>query len=175
MPAALTARSRVIWLILCCAVVGVAGAAQPKPKPVGKLDVSRMWALEVGEAKAIDLEGQPRAQTFTVEFASAKCPVSVYVFKEEDAKGDDAVLTADPKKALASATATAGLIKAEVPEKTATRVIFRGTAVKTTLNLKLTNQLVVDTKDAAIKKLEDENAALKKELADLKKRPGKQQ
>jgi hypothetical protein len=166
-------RSRGLCLVICCAAVGIAGAAQPKPQPVGKLDESRTWDLEEGEAKSLDLEGQPVTQTLTVKFASAGCPVSVYIFRDADAKGDDALLDADPKKALAGATATVGMIKADVPEKTATRVIFRGATVKTAVKVRLSNQLAADSKDATIKKLEDEIAALKKELADLKKRSGK--
>jgi hypothetical protein len=165
-------RGTVAGLILLCGCLVITGAAgvsaKVQPKEVAKLDVKRKMALDLGEAKAFDLEAQSGAQTITVEFSSSKGAVSVYVFKEEDAIGDE-LLISDPKKALAGARAKAGVIKADVPAKTATRVIIRGAAEMTTVEVKLANQLVPDARDAKIKKLEDENAALRKEVAELKK------
>jgi hypothetical protein len=154
-------------LVALGGVSGVTGAgAEPK---IEKLDHHRTFPIEEGEAKSLDLEAQPGAQTFTVEFSSSKCDVSVYVFKGADVKGEDGLLTSDPKKALASARAKVATFKVDVPEKTATRIIFRGATGETTVAAKITNQLALNTKDAQLKKLEEENAALKKEVVELKK------
>lgn len=162
-------RTRTAGLVLLWIAAG-AGAAQPPAKPqteVGKLDVSRTWELDPNEARGLELPGQPGPQTITVEFRSSTAEVSVYVFRLADAKGADGLLTADPKKALAGTTGKVGTVKAELPEKTPVWVVVRGASAKTTVDVKLTNQ--TEDKDARIKKLEEQNAALKKEVEGLKR------
>lgn len=147
------------------------GAEEPKvpakaPPKVGKLDVNRAVTLDdmVG-ARGFELPAQSGPQTITVTFSSSKCDVSVYVFP--GAIGDS-LLTEDSKKALAGKTGKVGAVSAEVPANTAVTVVIRSATEKTTVDVKITNE-IPDPKDAQIKKLEEENAALKKELADVKK------
>jgi hypothetical protein len=108
----------------------------------GKLDETRTLSLDVGDAaKSIDLQAQSKPQTINVEFSSTGSEVSVYLFKEEDAKGEDGLTSANPTKALAKKTNSKGdSFSAEVPPNTATRLIVRSGGSKTDVKLKITNQ-----------------------------------
>jgi hypothetical protein len=139
---------------------------QQPPKEVQKLNESRQWELDVGEARALDLPAQPRTQIITFEFSS-KGEVSALVFKEEDAKRTEGLLDADSKKALVRVQGRSGKTQVEVPAKTATRFVLRGVNAATVVDVKLTNQ--PDTRESRIDELERENNALKKEVTDLKR------
>jgi len=155
-------------------VLGITGTAKGQPKETQKLDLTKKLELDANiQARSLDLPAQPGEQTLTVEFTSTKGVVSMYVFKQEDAKGDDELLTADPKKALASARAKAGMIKVDVPEKTAVRVIFREANV-TTVEVKITNQIAKQPKDAKLKNFEAEMAKLHAELKKIAEEADKQ-
>jgi hypothetical protein len=104
-----------------------------------KLNENRKLEVEDGEAKAIDLPAVSKPQKVNVEFSSSEGEVSVYLFKAEDAKGDEGLLGSDPKKALASKKGKSDSFSADVPENTATRVIVRGAAKKTEVQFKITN------------------------------------
>jgi hypothetical protein len=104
-----------------------------------KLNENRKIQIEDGEAKAIELPAVSKPQKVNVEFNSPDSEVSVYLFKESDAKGDDGLLSSDPKKALASKRGKSESFSADVPENTATRVIIRGAAKKTEVQVKITN------------------------------------
>jgi hypothetical protein len=106
-----------------------------------KLNESRSWDLEAANPRAMDLPAQPKPQTLTVEF-SAPEEVSVYVFKEEDAKGDDGLLNAsvNAKKALAQKKSKGETFTVDVPENTPVRVIADSGGKSTKVNLKVTNQ-----------------------------------
>jgi hypothetical protein len=106
----------------------------------GKLNESRNWDIDSGEAKAVDLPAIAKPQTVKVEFTSSDADVTVYVFKEADAKGEDGLVASDPSKALAKASGKTGSFTADVPENTATRVIVRNAPKKTKVDLKITNQ-----------------------------------
>jgi hypothetical protein len=160
-----------LGFLLTCA--GAAAADEPKPPAkapprVGKLDLTRQIMLddEVG-ARGLNLTPQPAPQTITITFTSSKGDVSVYVFPAAEVKDGTGLLTVDAKKALAGKTGKAGTFSVELAEKAEVIVVVRGSAGKTTVELKLTNE-VPDPKDARIKKLEEENAALRKELAEVR-------
>jgi hypothetical protein len=142
---------------------------QPADSKVEKLDVTRKLNLDEGEARAIELEGQPGMQTLTVEFSSSKADVSVYVFDAKNARGEDGLLAADPKRALAGAKSKAATIKAVVPAKASVRVVIRGATMMTNVEMRITNQAAADAKEAQIKKLLDENASLKKDVEELQR------
>jgi hypothetical protein len=107
-----------------------------------KLNVNKTLDLDSDEVKAIDLPAEPKPQKVTVDFSSADGEVSVYVFKESDAKGEEGLLNAgaNSKKALADKAGTSGNLTVDIPENTATRVIVRSRGKKTSVNLKITNQ-----------------------------------
>ncbi len=125
-------RLAVITMLSCCMLLPGCGPA--------KLNESRTIELDSGDAKAIDLDGQHKAQTVTVEFSSPNAEVSVYLFKADDAKGDDGLLGADPSKALAMKKGKSDTLSAEVPADTPTRVILRNATEKTSVNVKISNQ-----------------------------------
>jgi hypothetical protein len=104
-----------------------------------KLNENRKIEIEDGEAKAIELPAVSKPQKVNVEFNSSESDVSVYVFKEEDAKGTDGLLGADPKKALGSKKGKSDSFSVDIPENTATRVVVRGAYKKTEVQLKITN------------------------------------
>jgi hypothetical protein len=104
-----------------------------------KLNESKSWELDSGDARALDLPAVSKAQKVNIEFSSSEGEISVYVFKEEDAKGDDGLFGSDSKKALAFKKAKSDTFSADVPENTATRVIVRGIDKKTKVTLKVTN------------------------------------
>jgi hypothetical protein len=106
----------------------------------GKLDVSKTLEVDSGEGRAVDCPAVAKPQTIAVEFTSSDADVNVYLFKEEDAKGEDGIVTSDASKALGKARGKTGNFSAEVPENTATRVIVRGAAKKTKVDIKVTNK-----------------------------------
>jgi hypothetical protein len=105
-----------------------------------KLNVEKTLDLEPGEAKSIDLDAQSKPQKITVDFKSSEGDVSVLLFKEADAKGDDALLDADQAKAIEKKKGKEDSFTADVPENTAVRVIIRGAAKTTKVTLKVTNK-----------------------------------
>lgn len=107
-----------------------------------KLNETRTLKLdEETVATSVDLPAIQRTQKITVEFTSSATEVSVLVFKEADAKGEDGMRFANPEKALGKVMNSKGAtFTAEVPENTATRVVVRGgQGKKTEVTLKLTN------------------------------------
>jgi hypothetical protein len=108
----------------------------------GKLDETRTLSLG-GDvvAQGLDLPAQSKPQTINIEFSSSAGEVSVYLFKEDDAKGEDGLTSANPTKAIAKKTNSKGdSFSAEVPPNTSTRVIIRGGGNKTDVTIKVTNQ-----------------------------------
>ena len=105
----------------------------------GKLNENKTLSIDTGEAKGLDLPAVSKPQKINVEFSSSEGEVSVYIFKEEDAKGEDGLIASDPKKALAFKRGKADSFSADVPENTATRVIVRNATKKTDVQLKVTN------------------------------------
>ncbi len=106
-----------------------------------KLNQSQTVNLDTGDTKAIDLNAQPKPQKITVEFASSAGDVSVFVYKEADAKGEAGLLNADVNKAKALATkkSKGETFTVDVPENTAVRVIFQADK-KADVTVKLTNK-----------------------------------
>lgn len=91
-------------------------------------------------ARSIDLPAVPKAQKVTVEFTSSEGDVLVLVVKEEDARGEDALMSAEVSKALGNKRGKSGSFTVEVPANTKTRVIAReSNARKTSVNIKVTN------------------------------------
>jgi hypothetical protein len=108
----------------------------------GKLDVSKTMALGANvEAMSIDLDPQSKPQTLYIEFTSNGGEVSVYVFKEEDAKGEEGIAVARPTKAIAKKMDSKGdNFTAEIPANTATRVIVRCGGRTAEVKIRVTNQ-----------------------------------
>jgi len=107
----------------------------------GKLDQSRSWEIDNGEAKAIDLPAIAKPQNIKVEFTSSDSDVYVLLVKEADAKGDEGLMDiSNGAKALGKKDGKSGDFTAEIPENTPTRVIVRGAQKKTKVDLKITNQ-----------------------------------
>ncbi|MBA4188967.1 MAG: hypothetical protein C0467_13300 [Planctomycetaceae bacterium] len=124
--------SAMILVAGCMSVVGCTRAA--------KLEVTRSYDVSPGEAQAIELDPQPKPQKITVDFKSADGDVLVLLFKEADAKGEDGLLSSDPKKALGQKKGKADSFTADVPENTATRIVVREAQKKTKVELKVTNK-----------------------------------
>jgi hypothetical protein len=104
-----------------------------------KLNESKTWELD-GELKALDLPAISKPQTINVEYSSSAGDVTVYVFKEEDVKGQEGLENADSraKKALISKKGKGETFSVEIPENTPTRIIVSPTG-KTKVTLKVTN------------------------------------
>jgi hypothetical protein len=126
--------TRFLSPLLACGVLFLAGCGP------AKLNESRTWDLDSGEARGLDLPAISKPQKINVEFSSTDGETSVYVFKEEDAKGEEGLMNADTnaKKALAYKTSKGETFSVDVPENTATRVIAFSRR-KTTVNLMVTN------------------------------------
>jgi hypothetical protein len=108
----------------------------------GKLEVSKTMALGANvEAMSIDLDAQSKPQTLYIEFTSNGGEVSVYVFKEEEARGEDGLATARGTKAIAKKTDSKGdNFTADIPANTATRVIVRCGGRTAEVKIRVTNQ-----------------------------------
>ena len=91
-------------------------------------------------ARAIDLPSVSKPQTVNVEFSSSDGEVTVLLFKEEDAKGDNMDIFPGAK-ALAQKRAKADSFSVEVPANTPTRVVARqAAAAKTDVQIKINNK-----------------------------------
>lgn len=105
-----------------------------------RLNETRTWTLDGDtSARALDLPAQPKPQTINVEFSAPSNDVGVYLFKAEDAKGEDGIAYADPKKALGGKKGKEDSFSVEVPANTATRLITRWTGKATEVTFKVTN------------------------------------
>ena len=104
-----------------------------------KLNETKTWEIEVGDGKALDLPAVSNKQTLNVEFSSSDSDVWVGVIKEEDAKGEDAIVSSASSKALKSAKGKGETFTVDVEPNTATRVIVRDAGKKTTVKLKVSN------------------------------------
>ncbi|MBP3957232.1 hypothetical protein J8F10_18380 [Gemmata sp. G18] len=106
-----------------------------------KLDQKTVVSVDAGDTKSIDLDAQPKPQKITIDFSSSAGSVSVYVFKEADAKGEKGLEDAEANKAkaLAAKESKGEAFAVDVPENTAIRIIFFATK-KTDVTVKLTNR-----------------------------------
>ncbi len=127
-----------MFIRLVLAVVLVTGLLCATGCGPGKLNVSKTMSLGVVPARSIDLDAQPKPQKLTIEFSSSAVDVSVYVFKFEDAKDEDALVLADPKKALGEKKGKAETFTVDVPENTPVRIVVRS-GQKTDVQVKVTN------------------------------------
>ena len=125
------------FLFAACAL-GLFAASGCGP---AKLNQSKTISIDAGDTQAMDLDAQPKPQKITVEFASSAGEVSVYVYKEADAKGEPGLLNAEANKAkaLASKKSKGETFTVDVPENTAVRVIFQADK-KADVTVKLTNK-----------------------------------
>jgi hypothetical protein len=121
---------------LSAAALAVAFASLSGCGPA-KLNQTKTLSVDVGEARAIDLDGQPKPQKVNVKYSSPE-EVSVLVFKEVDARGDD-MLDAGEGKALGKSKGKDGTFSVDVPENTPVRVVVRGSPKKTDVKLEITN------------------------------------
>lgn len=123
--------------LLAIALIWVSGCGP------GKLNETRTWELEGDETRAIDLPAQTKPQTITVEYSSPE-EVTVYVFKEEDARGEEGLLNApaNSKKCLPPSPkrGKSESFSVDIPENTATRVVVRPSGKATKVDLKITNK-----------------------------------
>lgn len=126
--------SRLVLIAILAIVLAPLAGCGP-----GKLNESRNLSLDPGDAKAMDLPAVSKPQKLKIEFSSTDAEVTVLVFKESDAAGDDGLLSSDPKKAIEKKTGKGETFTVDIPENTATRVIVRGATKKTDVSLKVTN------------------------------------
>jgi len=104
-----------------------------------RLDFNKTIAFDPAlESPAFDLDPQSKQQTFTVKYESTVEPVTVAVYKTEDAKEPD---RAKPANALGSESGkTSGSFTVPIPAKTAVRVVISGPKKKTEVKLHLSNR-----------------------------------
>jgi hypothetical protein len=114
------------------ALAGCGGAA--------KLNVSKSYDMDAGEAKSIDLNPEKTAQKINVEFTSSAADVSVLLFKDADVKTDDDLTSAEAGKALNKEKGKAGSFTVDLPANTGARVVVRDAAKKTKVDVKVTNK-----------------------------------
>ena len=81
-----------------CLAVGFASISGCGP---AKLDVTKTFNLDGGDAKALLLDAQPKPQKITVEFEATSGTLDVLVFKESDVPKDDFAIV-PTSKALGS-------------------------------------------------------------------------
>jgi len=106
-----------------------------------KLNDTRTLNLDgFGDIQVLELDPQPKPQTIRVEFSTSGGEVSVFLYKEEDVRGNEGVVNANPAKAIAKSTKKKeDNISAEVPPNTATRVVIECGSKKTEVKIKITN------------------------------------
>jgi hypothetical protein len=121
--------------VLVAVAFGVLVAAGCGP---AKLNMEKTYPMNVGDSNNIDLPAIAQAQKITVDFSSSATEVTIFLIK--DFKEDDRIDIV-PKKdqILAKAQGKSGTLSADVPEKTATRVIITDPRGKTDVTVKLTN------------------------------------
>jgi hypothetical protein len=125
---------------LACLTVLAAGSLLLAGCGPAKLDVSKTWKLEPGEARSIDVGVQSKPQTISVEYASSAGEVTVCVFREADCKTDDDLIDTPSSKAIASKKGKGETFTADVPENTAVRVVARNPTESSNVTLKVTNK-----------------------------------
>lgn len=123
--------ARACVLVLAVGLVGLPGCGP------ARLDETRKWSLEPGEALALELPAQPVVQTLTVQFDATADDVTVAIFKVEDAKN---LYALDVSKALAKQQGKSGTVTVEIPEKTATQVVGMAAMKKAEVNIHVTNK-----------------------------------
>ncbi|HEY3787446.1 MAG TPA: hypothetical protein VGL71_01270 [Urbifossiella sp.] len=101
-----------------------------------KLDVSKTYEMESG-SNSIELPPQPQPQTITVEFESSNADIDIGIFKDSDAAKIEEVQYS--KAIKAETKKKSGTIVAELPAKTAAKVVFE-TLKKTTVKVHITNR-----------------------------------
>jgi hypothetical protein len=122
--------------VLCLAFgLSAVGGCGPAP-----LNESRNYDLAVGEARAMMLSPQPKPQKLTVTFSSTEGDVNVLVFNESDLPNEEAQLTVDAKKAIASKKGKSETFTVDVPAKTSPAIVVRDAAKKTQVSLSVTNR-----------------------------------
>ena len=105
-----------------------------------KLDVSKtVYVGGDGDIQILELDTQSKPQTINVEFSSSGGEVSVFLYKEEDIRGNSGIENANPAKALGKATnRKEDRFSVQVPANTATKVIIQSVK-KTEVKIKITN------------------------------------
>lgn len=124
----------VAWGVLVGWVLGSAGCGP------ARLNQSKEYTMDVGEARALDLQPQRQAQKLTVEYVVSNGEARVLVFRAEDAPGDQGLLDTPASKALASHRGSKGDFTVDVPANTAVRVVVRDLTRQATVTLKVTNR-----------------------------------
>ena len=106
-----------------------------------KLDVEKTYTLDSGDAKIVLLDAQSKQQNITVAFESTDSPIIVLLLKDSDLqKDDDGSFMATSKAVAFKSGEKNSSFTAEVPANTASRVIIRGAASKTTVKVHITNK-----------------------------------
>jgi hypothetical protein len=105
-----------------------------------RLNVDKKYTMDVGDARAIDLEAQAKPQKVNVEFSVSEGEARVLVFRAEDAKGDEGILEAPASKALGSQRGSTGNFTVDLPPNTRARVVIRDLTKKADVTIKVTNQ-----------------------------------
>ncbi|MBA2224807.1 hypothetical protein [Thermogemmata fonticola] len=105
-----------------------------------RLNVDKKYTMDVGDARAIDLEAQAKPQKVNVEFSVSEGEARVLVFRAEDAQGDEGILEAPASKALSSQRGSTGNFTVDLPPNTKARVVIRDLTKKADVTIKVTNQ-----------------------------------
>ncbi len=101
--------------------------------------MDRSYTLDVGEARAIDLDPQSKPQKIQIEFTASDGQVEVLMFKKEDVPNDQAMLDVSSDKALARQKGASGNLSVDLPEKTAARIVIRNPSKKAEVKVKVKN------------------------------------
>lgn len=104
-----------------------------------RLSVDKSYTLDVGEARAIDLDPQSKPQKIQIEFTASDGQVEVLMFKKEDVPTDQAMLDAASDKALARQKGPSGSLSVDLPEKVAARIVIRNPSKKAEVKVKVKN------------------------------------
>jgi hypothetical protein len=105
-----------------------------------RLNVSKNYTMDVGDARSIDLDPQPKPQKIDVEFSVSDGEARVLVFRAEDAQGEEGLLSAPASKALGNQRGSRGNFSVDLPANTKARVVIRDLTKKAEVNIKVTNR-----------------------------------
>ncbi|MCS7020724.1 MAG: hypothetical protein NZU63_02715 [Gemmataceae bacterium] len=106
----------------------------------GRLNVEKKYSMDVGDARAIELEPQSKPQKIQVEYSTSDGEARVLVFRAEDAAGDQGMLEAPASRALGSHRGSSGSFSVDLPANTKARVVIRDLTKKADVTIKVTNQ-----------------------------------
>jgi hypothetical protein len=130
----------IVKVRLPLAMVLVTGAVLLGGCGPARLNVDKKYTMDVSDARAIDLDAQPKPQKVNVEFSVSDGEARVLVFRAEDAQGEEGMLEAPASKALGSQRGSTGNFTVDLPPNTRARVVIRDLTKKADVTIKVTNR-----------------------------------